>query len=460
MAEPEVVEQSIRQQSRRALGDEELQENLARALQHTLTRRQAHILRDPSWHLRRERASQIRAEAIDRQPELVAELISRIEDRGGQVSHCADATEATATVLAILQAAGARLVVKGKSMVTEEIELNRALEQQGIEVWEGDLGELIVQLRQEPPAHITAPALHLNRRQIASLFARHLDHSATDVEPGHLTAAARRFLAHRFREADAGITGANFLVAESGSLVLVENESNIRLATTLPRLHIAICGAEKIVPRLADLAPLLGVLAPSATGQQASAAVSILGGVRRQGEVDGAEQFHLILVDNGRSRLRADPVLRSALGCIRCGACLNICPVYQRIGGHGYGSVYPGPIGVVFSRALLGKRDDAHAFACSLCGACDEICPVQVPLTRMILEIRRRCQLTGPAGERLVHRTLATVARQPRLFSGLGNLAAALLAIWPVNVDTSLTHGWTSVRAMPRRQRDPGVPGR
>jgi L-lactate dehydrogenase complex protein LldF len=341
-------------------------------------------------------------------------------------------------------------------MVSEEIALNPALTARGIAVHEGDLGELIVQLRGEEPSHITAPALHLNRQQIAALFRRAFGEEL-EPDPVQLTAAARRHLRARFLAADAGITGANFVVAESGSVVLVENESNIRLATTLPRLHIAVTGIEKLIPRLVDLAPLLTLLPVSATGQKASAAVSILGGARPEGEADGPREFHLILIDNGRRSLLADPILRPALRCIRCGACLNVCPVFQRIGGHGYGAVYPGPIGVVLARALLGQRDSAHAFACSLCGACDEICPVQVPLTRLILEVRRRAQVAaGVTLERLGHAAYAALSQHPQLFNLALTAARTATPWWPRWLSTSLTGGWTDLRAWPRPHGDDG----
>ena len=448
----------LRQRSRAALADAQLQQNLRRALGHTLVRRAALAAANPRWPLLRASAHEMRERAIDEQPRLLDQLQRQVEARGGVVTRCRDAAAARAAVRAILHAEGARRVVKGKSMVSEEIELNAALEADGVEVWEGDLGELIVQLRGEPPAHLTAPALHLNRRQIADLFRRTFGEEVSD-DPTALAAAARRFLRARFLEADAGITGANLLVAESGSCVLVENESNIRLATSLPRLHIAITGMEKVVAHLGDLAPLLELLPASATGQKASAAVSILGGPRASGERDGPEVFHLILLDNGRSALRADPRLRAALRCIRCGACLNVCPVFQRLGGHGFGSVYPGPIGVMLSRALLGQRDSAHAFACSLCGACDEVCPVEIPLSQLILEVRRRCQLeAGTTAEAIGHHMFARAAACPALFRRGASLARAMLALWPAWLTTPLTAGWTDVRAAPRPHR--GDPGR
>ncbi|MBN2357860.1 MAG: lactate utilization protein [Deltaproteobacteria bacterium] len=448
------MRQDIRDRSRDLLRDDKLQDNLRRALGHTLDRRAALVAENPGWAELRDRARDLRDESLRRLPELRAQVERQVRGRGGGFHFCRDAAEARARVIEILDRAGAVEVVKGKSMVSEEIALNAALEARGIAVFEGDLGELIVQLRGERPAHITAPALHLDRRQIAALFRRALGQDVDD-DPVRLAAAARRFLRPHFLGADAGITGANFVVAESGSVVLVENESNIRLATTLPRLHIAITGIEKLVPRLADLAPLLALLPVSATGQKASAAVSILGGPRPSGEDDGPREFHLVLVDNGRQALISDPILRPALRCIRCGACLNVCPVFQRIGGHGYGAIYPGPIGVVLARALLGRSDGAHAFACSLCGACDEICPVQVPLSRLILEVRRRAQQdAGVTAERMAHAAFAEMAQWPRLFKMALAASRAAIRWWPRWFSTSLTGGWTDLRAWPRPRRD------
>ncbi|MFH1808011.1 MAG: lactate utilization protein B [Pseudomonadota bacterium] len=440
----------IRDRSVAMLRDPELQQNLHHALQHSLQRRADLVAANPRWPLLRERAAAIRDEALNTLPALQDALIARMQERGVTVHLARDAAQARSLCLGILTARGVRHVVKGKSMVSEEIALNPALEAQGIEVLEADLGELIVQLAGQAPSHITAPALHLNRRQVGRLFVEHLGIAYTE-DPVELTGHARRFLRQKFLTAEAGITGGNFVVVDSGSLVLVENESNIRLATSLPPLHIAITGIEKLVPRLHDLAVLLELLPVSATGQKMPAAVSLLGGPRQTGETDGPREVHWILVDNGRMRLLSDPQLRSTLRCIRCGACLNVCPVFQRLGGHGFGSVYPGPIGVMLSRALLGDSDSAHAFACALCGACDEICPVQVPLTRGILEIRRRCQqAAGPSVESLGHAAFATLATRPRLFETLATLGRPLLAHWPSSWSGPWGGRFSDLRALPR----------
>ena len=454
----------IRQRSQSLLKDARLQHNLTAALGHTRQRRAELISENPDWQACRQRAADSRQRSLNQTEDLLAQASSALRANGAHVHLARDAAHACEIAAAILREADAHQVIKGKSMVSEEIGLNDFLQAQGIEVWEADLGELIVQLRGEAPAHITAPALHLDRSQIAQLFRKKmtapvlqaaLDNAGDD--PTRLTAVARQFLRDKFLQADAGITGANFVVAETGTLVLVENESNIRLATSLPRLHIAITGIERLVPNADALADLLTLLPVSATGQIISSAVSLLSGPRRVDELDGPEALHVIFVDNGRQALRADPLLRPALQCIRCGACLNVCPVFRRLGGHGYGSVYPGPIGTVLSGALLKTQDQgAHAFACTLCGACDADCPVQVPLSSMILSLRQRAQVRGPASvEQLGHKAYGWLLQHPRAFSVATDLVARLGQLWPSAWSISLSGAWNDGRALPYPSHNP-----
>jgi L-lactate dehydrogenase complex protein LldF len=282
------------------------------------------------------------------------------------------------------------MLVKGKSMVTEEIGLNEDLIGQGIEVWETDLGEFIIQLAGEPPSHIIGPAVHKNKAQIADLFAEKLGVPRVET-PEELTRIAREKLREKFVHADMGITGANAAVAETGSIVLLENEGNIRLCTTIPRIHVALVGIEKVIPTLDDLATLLALLPRSATGQKLSSYTTIITGPRRPGEADGPEEFHLILLDNGRSRILADPDRRQCLYCVRCGCCLNTCPVYRKAGGHSYGWVYSGPIGAVLTPQLIPARLARDLpFASTLCGACGDVCPVKIPLPKLLLTMRQR----------------------------------------------------------------------
>lgn len=273
-------------------------------------------------------------------------------------------------------------------MMTEEIGLNQALERAGITPVETDLGEYIIQLAHEPPSHIIAPAIHKSKRQIAELFAEKLGIPPTD-DIQELTAAARQTLREKFFGAGMGITGVNFAVAETGTIVLVENEGNIRFSTSLPPIHVAIMGIEKVIPRFADLAVFMRLLPRSATGQKMSAYVSFITGPRRHNEPDGPDALHVVIVDNGRSAMLGDPELRRALYCIHCGACLNVCPVYRKIGGHAYGWVYSGPIGAIVTPQLLGlDRAGQLPFASTLCGACRDVCPVRIDFPKLLLALR------------------------------------------------------------------------
>jgi L-lactate dehydrogenase complex protein LldF len=308
-------------------------------------------------------------------------------------------------------------------MATEEIDLNEALEHAGVTPIETDLGEYIIQLAHEKPSHIIAPAIHKTKGQVAELFSREL-RGEFPADPEVLTAVARRALRQKFLEADMGITGANFAVADTGTVVLVTNEGNGRMVTSLPRVHVAVMGVEKIVPSLTDLMVFLAVLAKSATGQKLSVYTTLVQGPRRAGELEGPDEFHLVLLDNGRIA-QIGSTLREALHCLRCGACLNVCPVYRQIGGHAYGYTYPGPIGILLTAMLNGPRavkDLAHAS--SLCGACADACPVKIDIPRMLIELRKEVDEQGiaPRPERLVFRTFAWLLGHPRLY----RLAASL----------------------------------
>ena len=338
----------------------------------------------------RDRLSAIKDAVLDNHEALIARLKEQVEALGGKVHRAADAAAARRIITGIAREANVKIVVKGKSMTSEEVALTPALEEIGVEVFETDLGEYIIQLAKERPSHIVIPAIHKTKAEIAALFAEKLGMELTD-DPTKLTMKAREVLREKFLAADLGITGANALVAENGTVVLVENEGNIRLSTTQPRIHVALAGIEKIVPAMIDLAALLKLLPRSATGQKLSGYVSMIRGPARPDERDGPREFHLVLLDNGRSRMRQDPVLRQALKCVRCGVCANICPVYQSIGGHAYGSVYPGPIGAMITQALAtGDEGWLLPFASSLCGACDEVCPAKIPIHQILIELRRR----------------------------------------------------------------------
>jgi L-lactate dehydrogenase complex protein LldF len=396
-------------------------------------RRNAAFSELPDGETLRDRARAIKEEAIGNLAENLMALEKSVELLGGRVHWARDGEEACAIILELAKRNDVRRVVKSKSMVTEEIELNEALEEAGIEAVETDLGEYIVQLAREKPSHILAPAIHKSKQDVSDLFADKLgvEHLSAAEE---MTRVARKALREKFITAEMGITGANFAVAETGTIVLVENEGNIRLSTTLPRIHVALMGIEKVIPRFNDLAVFLKILARSASGQKMSSYVSFITGVRRPGETDGAREFHLVLLDNGRTRILDDKSMREALYCLRCGACLNVCPVYQKIGGHAYGSVYSGPIGSIVTPLMNGiEKAKDLPYASSLCGACREVCPVRIDIPHLLLKLRQEWvegngeRESGPSLiERGGIRAWAFAMRHRRLYDLLFRLPAML----------------------------------
>ncbi|CAN5225311.1 LutB/LldF family L-lactate oxidation iron-sulfur protein [soil metagenome] len=336
----------------------------------------------------RRRAYEIRMRTIDELERHLAEFTERVESRGGHVHVCASAADARKTVVAIARAVEARLVAKSKSMASEEIGLNEAIEAEGMQVVETDLGEYIVQLAGGHPEHIIVPAIRQTAPDVAKLFEQ-VEGAPVSPELKELGRVARRQLAQVFQTADVGITGANFAVSETGSVCLVTNEGNAGLLTALPRVHVALLGLERIVPTLDELAVLLQLLARSATGQPLTSYTRLVNGPAGPGETDGPEEFHVVVIDNGRSRLR-ETRYREMLACILCGACINVCPVYRKTGGAAYGPVYSGPMGAILVPLLTGLEhapDLPHAS--SLCGACTDVCPVKIPLHGLLLELRK-----------------------------------------------------------------------
>jgi len=444
-----------------ALTDAALQAALdANAQRRRTARARAHASLPEPWEVLRKRAARVRDEILAQWDGVFAQFVGKARQNGFHVHLAATAEEARAIVLQIVNAQGPapRRIVKSKSMVTEEIGLNAALEAAGHHVVETDLGEFIIQLRGERPAHIITPAVHLRRQEVAQTFHQKLGMPYTeDVEA--MTATARRHLREAFLQADVGISGVNFGIAQTGGLCIVTNEGNGRMVTTLPRVHIAVMGAERLVRTPAELALMLELLPRSATGQDLTVYTSLIHGPRRPGDPDGPQERHLVIVDNGRRRLSQTP-LADALRCIRCGACLNTCPVFQEIGGHAYlgrhgePTPYPGPIGIVISPGLFGAETFGNLpYLCTLCGACAEACPVEVPLPDLILRARAGFAPPGPpsasaereaafgdAGDaRQAHRPpwrgflalYAWVATRPRLFAlarGLMRPAARVLA--------------------------------
>ena len=353
-----------------------------------------------SWEELRRRAQHILDEALTHLDYYLELLDRNVRANGGHVHYARTAQEANAIVLAIAKASGAAKAVKSTSLVAEETSLVSVLAQHGVEAVETDLERFIIQLAGEPPFHMTAPALHKSREEVAVLFQRHLG-APVPADPAELAQVARRALRERFAAADIGITGASFLVAETGTVILVSNEGNARMTSSLPRVHVAVAGMEKVVPAVEDLAVLLPVLARSATGQILDSHITFVSGPRAPSEEDGPGEFHLVVLDNGRSRLLGDPELREALRCIGCGACSNVCPVYREIGGHAYGWVYSGPIGAVLSPMLTGLKEGRElAFASTLCGACREACPVNIDMPRLLAVLRRRSAEGHPQTER------------------------------------------------------------
>jgi L-lactate dehydrogenase complex protein LldF len=402
----------------------------------------------------REYAKRIKEHTLAHLDRYLEQLEASVKARGGHVHWAATAEDARRIIVGIARKGGCLHAVKSKSMTTEEVHLNPALEAAGLEVTETDFGEFIIQLAGERPSHLVAPAVHHTRESIAHILSAHVGQTLPD-DPEVLARTGRRLLREKFAQADLGITGANFAVAETGTMVLVSNEGNARLTTTCPRIHVALMGIEKVLPRLVDLPVFLKLLARAATGQTLSIYTTMITGPRRSGERDGPEEFHLVLLDNGRSRVLATP-FRESLQCIRCGACLNACPVYRRIGGHAYGGVYSGPIGSILTPLYDSLTDNAHLpHASSLCGACQAVCPVRINIPHMLIGLREmRHHGRGAYGpERLAYWVWKEVLRRPWLYRLALRLARVVLR--PLAREGWLRRlpgpgaGWTSVRDFP-----------
>jgi L-lactate dehydrogenase complex protein LldF len=385
----------------------------------------------PDYQDLRAQANAVKKHAIENL-DYYLELFERnVEAHGGKVVYCKDGTEVADFVLSLAKKQSAKLIVKSKSMTTEEVDLNERLEHHGLESVETDLGEYILQLAHEKPYHIVAPALHKTRYDVAEIFTKRLN-VPNEVVIEKQTAIARGVLREKFLAADIGISGANFLVADSGAVVIVENEGNARLTTSAPKVHIAVAGIEKVIPRAQDLAVFLKLLARSATGQLLSVYTSFLSGPKRPGEVDGPDEFYVVLVDNGRTKLLPSAERRQSLYCIRCGACLNTCPVYRKIGGHSFPWVYSGPIGAILTPQFMGtSHEPGLPFASSLCGACGEVCPVKIDIPKILLELRHdvreaETQQKSNRLEKLAFRAFAWLMTHPRLFEMAGRMAASM----------------------------------
>ena len=440
--------------SRQALADPALRAALGNIQTHLVAGRNQAVADVPEFEALRDAASSIK-EHVLRNLDVYLELFAeRVHAAGGRVHWASTAGQANEIIASLCRAAHAQLVVKGKSMVSEEIQLDAHLEAAGMRVVETDLGEYIIQLRKDRPSHIVAPAVHLTRNDYAASF--RTTHSGLDParnleEPAALLAEARAVLREDFTRADVGITGANFLVAETGTAVLVTNEGNADLSMTLPRVHIVLASIEKIAPTLGDALTLTRVLARSATGQACTAYTTLVTGAARTGDLDGPSEFHVVLLDNGRSKLLQSKQ-RDMLKCIRCGACMNHCPVYGAIGGHAYGWVYPGPMGAVLSPTLDGRqRHRDLPNASTFCGRCDSVCPVKIPLTGLMRQLREE-QVTQRLAPRVPSALLSIwgfVALRPslyRLCTRAMGLALRYLARRGRIVHVPFANGWSTYR--------------
>ena len=453
-----ITSPAFRENAARALADPDLQKALVKMKAGFIDKRRRAVERLPEFDALRDAARDIKDHVLDNLDHYLEAFEARVIEAGGQVHWCPDPESARKTVLALCRAAGARTVTKSKSMITEEIGLNDYLSENEIEPIETDLGEYIIQLAQEPPSHIIAPAVHKSKEQVADLFVDHhrrYGFTERHTAPRALVDEARQVLRQKYLDADVGITGANFLIAETGSSVTVTNEGNADLTQLLPPVHIVIASIEKIVPTLEYAMVLLRVLARSATGQEFSSYTTFSTGPRRVDDPDGPAAFHVVLLDNGRARLLGGP-FQDILRCIRCGACLNHCPVYGAIGGHAYGWVYPGPMGSVLTPALIGiERAGNLPNASTFCGKCESVCPMRIPLPALMRHWREVefARALSPAGFRRGLGLWAWVARRPALYRLGARWAARLLAL-AARGRGALSRvpgagGWTVARDLP-----------
>jgi L-lactate dehydrogenase complex protein LldF len=449
---------TFRQRVSVAILDKRLQAALDHASGGFVHKRAALVAALPEFEALRERARDIKNHVLANLDHYLERYEAEVVRQGGQVHWATTAEEARAIVLEICRKANAKTITKGKSMVSEEISLNEALEAAGHEVIETDLGEYIIQLAKEPPSHIIVPAVHKTKAQVGQLFEQHhrpLGYMKHLTEVGEMVNEARQVLRGQYFRADVGITGGNFLIAETGSSIIVTNEGNGDLTQSLARVHIVTSGIERVVPTLDDAATFLRLLARSATGQETETYTTLSTGPRRAGDLDGPEEYHVVLVDNGRSKMLGGP-FREMLRCIRCGACLNHCPVYTSIGGHAYGWVYPGPMGSVLT-PLINGIDKAYDLpnACTLNGRCQTVCPVKIPLPGLLREIRREQFEQGltPLSIRWALRGWAALARRHALYHRAMRIGVALLGQLGrgrgVLRKLPLAGGWTETRDLP-----------
>ncbi|MGW1318394.1 lactate utilization protein B [Streptomyces sp. NPDC002426] len=448
------------------LGNDQLRRNLGRATR-TIRAKRIDVTGElPDWEELRDAGSAIKTDTMNRLPELLEQLEARVTERGGTVHWARDGVEANEIVTRLVRETGSSDVIKVKSMATQEIGLNEHLEAEGITPYETDLAELIVQLAHDKPSHILVPAIHRNRDEIREIFLKEIPgvDPALDNVPAHLAASARAYLREKFMTTKVAVSGANFGIAETGTLSVVESEGNGRMCLTLPDTLITVMGIEKVLPRYQDLEVFFQLLPRSSTGERMNPYTSLWTGVTPG---DGPQDFHLVLLDNGRTAALADTVGREALNCIRCSACLNVCPVYERAGGHAYGSTYPGPIGAVLTPQLAGMhaaKDDPNSslpYASSLCGACFDACPVKIDIPSLLVELRHQnTEQSGTTAEKLAMKAAAGVMKSPRIYTAAQKAASFSRSVGVGGRDRTISHlpapfdGWSDSRdtAAPPKQ--------
>lgn len=450
---PAVAEKQFHEDAEKLTRDLRHRGLIQRALGGYYVKRDEQKSKFTSWAEARTLAASVKYEAVNHLDKYLGELARNLEANGAKVFWASDGSEASDYIASVAKNAGVRRIIKSKTMTGEEIHLGQGLERAGLEVVESDLGEYIVQLREEAPYHIVFPAMHLTRQEISSTFQKKLG-TAPSESPEELTMIARGVMRQKYCEADMGISGANFAVAETGMISITENEGNARLSTGLPRVHVVIMGIEKVVPKLDDLALLLPMLATAGAGQQITCYNTMIGGPRQPGEPDGPEEMHVVLLDNRRTQLLADPEQRDALHCIRCGACLNVCPIFKNVGGHTYGTTYQGPVGSVITPHLRGIKSWKHlSAASSLCGACSETCPVKIDLHHHLLQNRRNAMRVAPRWwEKLLWKGFDFFMTRPALYNLGAPLNRLSALFYPVIEGKAVDplSCWTKSRAFPK----------
>jgi L-lactate dehydrogenase complex protein LldF len=452
----------FRSKASETMGDEQVQQSLEHVYTGFFKGRIDAAADTANWEDLRTKGKAIKDHTIAHLDYYLGLLADNVEKNGGSVFFAEDAAEARKYIIDLAHAQKIKTVIKSKSMVSEEMGLAEAMTDEGFETVETDLGEYIIQLSGETPYHLIAPAVHKSRKEVAELLDDDFKEGDRVPDATELTMMAREKLRGVFERADMSVTGVNFAVAESGSIALVTNEGNGRMSTTVPRLHVAVMGMEKIIPAIQDLSTMLRILIRSATGQRISTYVTMVNRARTEEEEEGPEEFHLVIMDNGRQRLLADEQMRESLNCIRCGACLNACPVYRKVGGHAYGWVYPGPIGAIVTPVMTGLKDAKNLpAASSLCGACHEACPVKINIPRMLLELRYRsaegssdsAERTSTASERVVWKAWRLGMMGRRRFDFGARISRLLLRPmsrngWLKKAPPPIS-GWTSTRDFP-----------